>query len=207
MIKVNVEQGSEAWHEAKLGLFSGTSFSTVVSGKDTKGYKDLILNVAGQMISGQKDETYSNANMERGIELEPEAKKEYESLFEVEVEEVGLCLMDDLDEWVGVSPDGLVDEIGGLEIKCPLMKTHLSYMNAGKLPTEYKWQVQGALFVTGREWWDFMSYYPNLKPFIFRVEPDLEMHDKLKGRLIEAIEDVKVQIAQYKQYNSIQIDY
>ena len=200
MIKVNIEQGSEAWYEAKLGLFSGTRFATLVSGKATKGYKDLILNIVGEIVSNQKDETYSNAIMERGIELEPEAVKEYEKIFEVEAEEVGLCLHDEFEQWCGVSPDRLIGEDGGLEIKCPLMKTHLGYMKAGTLPNEYKWQVQGSLFVTGRKWWDFMSYYPNMKPFIVRVFPDLDMHKELETRLREAIEEVKLEIKLYENY-------
>ena len=200
MIKINIEQGSEAWHQAKLGLFSGTKFATVVSGKSTKGYKDLILNIAGEIISGTKDETYTNAIMERGIEMEAEAKQVYEFDNELKVEEVGICLHDELEQWVGVSPDGLIDDDGGLEIKCPLMKTHLGYMKAGTLPNEYKWQVQGSLFVTGRKWWDFMSYYPNMKPFIIRVLPDKEMISELETRLREAIEEVKIEIELYKNY-------
>ena len=200
MIKINIDQGSEAWHEAKLGLFSGTKFQTVVSGKSTKGYKDLILNIAGEIISCTKDETYSNAIMERGIEMEAEAKKVYSEFYEVNVEEVGLCLYDELEQWVGVSPDSLVGEDGGLEIKCPLMKTHLNYIKAGTLPNEYKWQVQGSLFVTGRKWWDFMSYYPNMKPFIIRILPDKEMHEQLKQRLHEAIAEVKIEIDLYNNY-------
>jgi len=201
MIKVKIDQGSEAWHEEKLGLFSGTKFQTVVSGKETKGYKDLILNIAGEIISGIKDETYSNAIMERGIEMEAEAVKEYELTYDLTSEETGLCLMDDFIEWIGISPDRLIGEDGGLEIKCPLMKTHLGYINENKLPNEYKWQVQGALLVTGRKWWDFMSYYPNMKPFIIRVYPDEKMHDKLMIRLKEAIEDVIEQIKIYKRYS------
>jgi len=200
MIKINIEQGSEAWHEAKLGLFSGTKFATLMSGKSTKGYKDLILNITGEIVSNQKDETYTNAIMERGIELELDARQYYEEFNEVKVEEVGLCLHDDYEQWIGISPDGLINEDGGLEIKCPLMKTHLGYMKAGVLPNEYKWQVQGSLFVTGRKWWDFMSYYPNMKPFIIRVFPDLDMHKELEARLKEAIEEVKAEIKTYKDY-------
>ena len=201
MIKIKIEQGSEAWFEAKLGLFSGTRFATLMSGKSTKGYKDLILNVAGEMISRTKDETYTNQIMERGIELESDARYVYQHFFDCKVEEVGLCLHDDYEDWAGISPDGLIGEDGGLEIKCPLMKTHMNYIKANTLPNDYKWQVQGSLFVTGRKYWDFMSYYPGMTPFVFRVKPDEEMNSELETRLKEAIEEVKAEIDLYNKYN------
>lgn len=204
MIKLKIEQRSEAWHEARLGLFTGTRFAKIMSSKTTTGYKDCITDVAGEIISSSKDETYSNAIMERGIELEPEAIKEYESIFNVEIEDVGICFTDDdneFAEWVGVSPDGLIGDEGGLEIKCPLLKTHINYIKANKLPNEYKWQVQGALLVTGRKWWDFMSYYPNVKSFIVRVYPNKEMHDQLRTELREAIKLVKQEIEIYNKYD------
>jgi predicted phage-related endonuclease len=201
MIKIHCQQGSEAWHEQRCGKFTASQFKELMSGETTLGYNNLVAGIAGQIISGETESTYSNDNMERGIELEPYAAKEYEDIMETETEEIGFVLPEnELAEWVGVSPDRLVGEDGGLEIKCPLAKTHLSYIRANRLPIEYKWQVQGQLWVTGRKWWDFMSFYPNMKPFIIRVYPDLEMHKELKVRLEKAIKDVKAIIESYNDY-------
>jgi hypothetical protein len=98
------------------------------------------------------------------------------------VEQVGLCYSDD--KKFACSPDGLVGEDGGLEIKCPLVATHIGYLLNGELPSDYFQQVQGCLFVTGRKWWDFMSYSPGLKPFIIRVKRDEGFISLLKGSLI-----------------------
>lgn len=204
MIKHNIQQGSEAWHDIRCGKFTASIFSDVVAGESTDTYKKLINNIAGQVISGISEPTYSNANMERGIELEPFAAKVYEDLMQgLDVQECGFISPEDnaLIDWVGISPDRLVGDNGGLEIKCPLMNTHLNYLRADKLPNEYKWQVQGSLFITGLEWWDFMSYYPNMKPFLIRVYPDLDMHETLKTRLLKGIEDVKDVIKMYDNYS------
>lgn len=204
MIKVNIEQGSEAWYQIRLGRITGTKFKDLVAGESTATYKDLITDIAGEIITQTGEESYSNASMERGKDLEPEAAKEYDSIFDLQSEEVGFCLFDEDDkfhEWVGVSPDRLIGEDGGLEIKCPLRKTHINYIKANKLPTPYVKQVQGCLFVTGRKWWDFMSYYPGMKPFIIRVYSDLELHKLFIERLEKFIQDVKVEIEAYNNYD------
>jgi hypothetical protein len=73
----------------------------------------------------------------------------------------------------------------GLEIKCPMLKTHMKYLINGKLPTEYFCQVQGSLYITGFETWDFMSYYPGLKPFLITVKRDEKFIEKLDKALDE----------------------
>ena len=201
MIKVHIDQGSDAWFRLRLGRITGTRFSSLMAGESTKTYKDLITDIAGEIITGEGEETYTNAIMERGTELEPEARREYESLFD-SVEQVGMCLRDEgdpLHEWVGISPDGLTD--GLLEIKCPLRKTHINYIERNVLPNEYKWQLQGQLFVTGLPYCDFMSYYPGMKPFIIRVLPDDEMHEGINTRIEAFIAHVKVKIETYNNYN------
>ena len=195
-----MEQGSEAWFEARCGLITATRIALMMAGESTKTYKDLITDLAGEIITGEVEESYSNAIMERGTELEPFARGEYESIFDTEVKEVGFVLSEKYKDWLGVSPDGLTTD-GGLEIKCPLRKTHINYIEANRLPNEYKWQVQGSLFVTGLPHWDFMSYYPNMKPFILRVYPDKEMHLDIEQRLIKTIANVKAKIKMYKNYN------
>lgn len=202
MIKHYIEQRSEAWHQLRIGRFTASIFADVMASESTATYKDLITTIAGEIITGESEESYQNADMERGIELEPEARKMYESIFG-EVEEIGFITPvenDILHEWVGISPDGLCLP-GMIEIKCPKMKTHLNYIKAGVLPTVYKWQVQGQLMITGLEYCDFMSYYPNMRPFIIRVYPDIDMYNQLREKLIKSIELVKEYISNYNEYD------
>ena len=205
MIIIEVQQGTEAWFEHRLGRITASQFSTLMSGESTKGYKDLIVTTALEIITKDIEESYSNAAMERGIELEPFAAKEYENMFDINTEEVGFCIPEsdnEFHEWIGVSPDRLVQE-GILEIKCPYKKTHWEYITKSVLPNAYKWQVQGQLYVTGAKWCDFMSYHPNMKSFIIRVYPDLRMHEQIEERLKSTIPLIKEEIRRYENYSSL----
>ena len=215
MILHRMEQRSDAWYQIKAGKVSGTSFQTLVSGKSTSGYKGLVNRLAAEIILGKADENdtgYSNDMMEAALDMEEYAVKEYESIIEGEVDRVGFVTPDhdsEFAEWIGCSPDGLIMYKRpehkfldyGLEIKCPLAKTHIGYIEAGGLPNDYKHQVQGSLFVTGLPAWDFMSYYPGMKPFIIRVEPNKEMHDEYAERLRDLIKDVNLKLEKYKAYD------
>ncbi|PCJ57909.1 MAG: exonuclease [Rhodospirillaceae bacterium] len=199
MTTIDIQQGSESWFAIRAGKITGTRFAKVMAGDSTTTYKDLITDLAGEIITGEIEDAYSNAIMEKGKELEPEARKAYEH--EVgNVKETGICLLDDYEDWVAYSPDGLMKN-GLLEIKCPLRKTHLNYISRNELPNEYKWQVQGGLMVTGAKYCDFMSYYPFMKSFILRIQPDLDMHVQLISEIDKTIKLVKDKIKTYNQYD------
>lgn len=204
MIKYDIEQRSEAWYEAKCGRVTGTRFAALVAKEGTKTHRDLVADIVTEIITGRMEETYTNAIMEKGIETEPEARKEYESIFDIEVEQCGFVIPDEdniFHDWIGCSPDGIINDKGLLEIKCPLMKTHLGYISAGKLPSEYRYQVQGQLFVTDFDYCDFMSYVEGMKPFIIRVKPDKELHKEFEQRLHDLIIKVRNELDIYKQYD------
>ena len=203
MIIHNFEQKSEAWHEARCGRVTGTRFKALVSGESTQTYKDLVTNIACEIITRRQEDTYTSPDMERGVELEPVARDLYSEIMDVKVQEVGFITPDEdtpYAEWVGISPDGVIKN-SLLEIKCPKARTHLEYIEANKLPSEYRYQVQGQLFVTGFEYCDFMSYSEGMKPFIIRVYPDYELFELFKTRLDKLIFDVKQKLNIYQKYD------
>jgi hypothetical protein len=203
MIKYNIEQGSEAWFSARCGRVTGTRFKALLMKPSTQGYKDLVGDMVCELITLRMEETYQNAAMEHGIEQEPFARKAYEKLFETDVEEIGFVIPDEghkYHEWIGVSPDGLTD--GLLEIKCPKMKTHLRYITANKLPSEYIPQVQGQLFVTGLPYCDFMSFVEGMKPFVIRVYPDPLMFKAFELILDDTIALVKEELEAYVKFDA-----
>ena len=212
MIIHNCEQRSDSWFDAKCGRVTGTRFKPLMSGLTTKGFNDLVADVMAEIITGNVEPTYSNDIMQRGLDLEPEARKEYENINSAQVDKAGFITPDENNEfaeWVGISPDGIIDSNFAfdqwqsmLEIKCPLAKTHLGYIAAGKLPSDYVHQVQGQLFVTGLDYCDFMSYYPGMKPFIIRVEPDKELFEKFSERLRIFIDQVKAGLEKYHAWTS-----
>jgi putative phage-type endonuclease len=205
MIIHNIEQGSEAWFEARCGRVTGTRFKSLMMAETTQGYKDLVSNMVCEIITGRMEETYSNAAMEHGVETEPIARAAYEALFDVEVKTVGFVTPDEdhkYHEWIGVSPDGIIDD-GLIEIKCPKMITHLGYIADDKLPSEYRHQVQGQLFVTGAAWCDFVSYVEGMKLFVVRVFPDKEMFKEFEERLDSVIKRVISKLESYKGYEAV----
>ena len=113
--------------------------------------------------------------------MEKFARSWYEEQNNLWVNEVGLCVCDNKN--YGASPDGLINEDGGLEIKCPSLAVHVGYLLEAKIPTEYFQQVQGNLLVTSRKWWDFLSYYPGIKPCVVRAYPDDKFLSALKTEL------------------------
>jgi len=173
-------QGSEEWAAARCGLLTASNFDKIVtaSGEPSKQRQKLLYQLAGERLVGARENAFQNEAMQRGAELEAEARALYEMLTDNTVVEVGLCYKDDL-RLCACSPDGLVGEDGGLEIKCPSLPVHIEYVLGAKLPTEYVQQVQGNLYVTGRKWWDFESYYPGVRPLIVRVERDEKFIEKL----------------------------
>lgn len=167
---INVIQGTPEWFAARCGIPTSSNFDKIITSKGvTSKQRDKYLyTVAGESIIGKAEETYKNDIMLRGQVMEEEARQAYELVTGNEVTQVGLCTH----KGAGASPDGLVGDDGTLEIKCPTIGVHISYLLKGTLPTDYFHQVQGQLFVTERKWADFVSYYPGLKTLIVRVERD-----------------------------------
>ena len=181
------EQGSPEWLAARLGIPSASMFAKLVT---TKGIwsasADAYINqLVAERLTGEREEVFQSHHMLRGTELEPDARDLYSLISDAEVTEVGFCLHDTLS--AGCSPDGLIGEEGGLEIKAPAPATHVEYLRGGVLPSKYKQQVMGCLWITGREWWDFVSYHPTMKPLIVRVERDEEYIAALEKCVTKAV--------------------
>lgn len=172
MIILDCNQMSPEWFAARVGIPSASKFAKVCTptGKPSTSATAYRRELLAEWVTGENASIKQSEWMLRGIELEPEARDFY--CFETgqEMQEVGLVYKDDK-HLVSCSPDGLTDD-GGLEIKCPAPGTHIAYLLDNKLPTCYIPQVQGSMWVTGREWWDFVSYHPDIDPLIIRVTRD-----------------------------------
>jgi hypothetical protein len=191
---LQADQGTQEWLDARLGRPSASQFCKLITtaGKPSASADDYISEMIAERITGEREPIYVNEWMQRGTELEPEARETYEFIHGVDVEEVGFIL-DDSGEF-GCSPDGLVGEDGGVEFKCPAPKNHIAWSRKGVCPSKHYAQVQGCLYITGRKWWDFMSYHPEMKPFIVRVERDEEFIEKLAEQISLAVEEIKSEV-------------
>lgn len=181
MLIVNCEQMGDEWYRLKAGVPSASNFDKIVqvSGKPSKQREKYMYQLAGERITGIREEGYQNQAMIRGIEMEQEATTLYELIRGTISEKVGVVYPGPGkgEKSFLASPDRLIrgnsGEVEGLlEIKCPQIHTHVAYLLNGKLEVEYFQQVQGQMLVTGLGWCDLMSYYPGLKPLIVRVNRD-----------------------------------
>ncbi len=192
MITSNCVQLSPEWFLEKVSKPSAGSFDKVTTskGEPSKQAEKYLYQLAGESIAGIKAETYQNDAMQRGILLEAEARVLFEMINDVEVTQVGMCYPDEQKKYL-CSPDGLMED-AGLEIKCPLIHTHVGYLLKGVLPTDYIQQVQGSMLVTRFKSWYFMSYYPGLPPFILKVERDEVFISKLRAELERFVVELAV---------------
>jgi len=202
-----IEQGTDEWHALRCGRITATSFTTMANGREGT-FERLCLSTAAERLSGQsaadaKGGFTVNDAMQWGLDTEAEGRRAYELETLTHVQQVGFV---SLDEGIGCSPDGLIGEDGGVEIKCPQPHTHESYRlihaETGDAWKAYKWQIQGTLWVTGRAWWDFAFYCPMTPSkhtlLIERVFPDEDDLKKLKDgsekarkRIVELIDHLE----------------
>ena len=178
---LTAEQRSPEWYAARLGKATGSRFSDVLAGGKGLTRKAYAVQLALEIVTGKQAEAFTSVDMQTGTEREPIARALYEAYSGNFVDEVGFCVHDTMP--CGVSPDGLIDSDGGLVIKCPKAKTHAEYLAIKAEPSAYTAQIQGCMWVTGRAWWDFVSYHPdfpeNAQLIVRRIERDQAYIDKL----------------------------
>jgi hypothetical protein len=175
----NIEQGSPEWHDIRRGVLTSTAIKTLITptGKlaDNDKTRAHVYEVAAQRITGRTEEGFSSFDMMRGHTEEILARGLYSQHY-APVTECGFITNDKLGFVVGYSPDGLVGEDGVIEIKSAKAKIQVQRIVDGVIPTEHIAQVQTGLWVTGREWCDFISYSNGMAMQVVRVYPDAAYH-------------------------------
>ncbi len=190
------DQRSPEWFADRCGCVTASSVANVLAkiktgeAADRRNYRARLV---VERLTGNPVETFSNGAMQRGVELEPMARLAYEVKTGNWVIESGFWK----DGWLGASPDGLIDDDGLLEIKCPSLATHLDYLKSG-FPSGYQPQVQMQMWVTNRQWCDFVSYAPeypeHLKLFIVRVKRDDEYIKTMESELTKFLAEVEMEL-------------
>jgi hypothetical protein len=188
---IQLEQGSKLWARARCGLVTASRCGEVVAMKVNKEEKaerahyrqELIV----EILTGEPYPHYVTLEMQWGRDQEPFARAAYELHRDVLVETCGLVLHPDIARFAA-SPDGLVDEDGLIQIKCPNTTTHLGWMLGGTIPLEHCPQMLAELSCTGRDWCDFVSFDcrlpPHLQLFVRRFYRDDELVAKLEAEVV-----------------------
>lgn len=195
---VDCEQNSPAWYEARLGIPTASEFHSVLAKGEGKTRRSYLLKLAGEVLTGQPMESYSNAHMERGKEWEAEARELYSFISDEEARQVGFIR----NGKKGCSPDALIGDRGMLEIKTRLAHLQVDLILQDAIPPEHRAQTQGALWVAERDWLDFLSYSPGLHPFVKRTYRDEAYIATLAAEVDRFNEDLAAMVDRVRRFGA-----
>lgn len=183
----DIQQGTEEWLKLRRGKFTASDAQAI--GNNGKGLETLIYEKAAEVITGNFKEQYTNPDIERGNELEELARNSYELETGITVIEAGFV---ELNEWVGCSPDGLVQDDGLVEFKCKNDVNFLKFLLDEKIDPSHEWQMHMQMYVCERKWCDYVVYNPNFpKPLSMqRVIRDNVKIEKIVLGLEKAQKDI-----------------
>ena len=192
-----IEQGSDAWQAARTGKLTASRvadmLATVKTG-ESASRKNLKDDLIVERLTNQKTESFTSGAMNWGVETEPQARAAYEVMTGNFVDQIAFVDHPTI-AMFGCSPDGLVDDNGLIEIKCPNSATHLESLETQTIPKKYITQMQTQLCVTGRQWCDFVSFDPRLPEplnlLIIRVERDDEYISMIESEAIKFLQEVQ----------------
>lgn len=184
----NVEQGTPEWLTLRLGKLTASKAQAIAS--NGKGLETLVYEKVAEILTQKLPEQYSNTDIERGNELEAMARNSYELETGNVVKQIGFV---EMDEFIGASPDGTVGTDGLVEFKCPNDKVFVQSMYLKKIDTGYEWQMQMQMWVTEREWVDYVQFNPNFpKPLLItRVMRDEVKIAKIKAGAQQGVAQIK----------------
>ena len=208
MIDLEIKQGTEEWHQIRLGKVTASRVSDVMSkikSGESAGRKNYKMDLVVERLTNTPTSSFTNAAMAWGTETEPLARMAYEVHSGNFVETVAFIQHPSI-EWFGCSPDGLIGSEGNLEIKCPNTSTHIDYLLAGVPPAKYVPQMQTQMACTGRLWTDFVSYDPRLPPelqlFVVRLDRDEAYIQQIEDEVKQFLDEVKQIYSQLKARNN-----
>lgn len=202
MIRHNVVQGTTEWAQLRIGIPTASQFSRIVTpGKLqlSKQCDDYAHELIAEQLLGQPLDNATSGFMERGTILEKKAVGYYELQRDCEIDRVGFVTRDD--KRVGCSPDGLiVGQPGGVEVKVPSAGVHVGYL-LGSAGEKYKLQIQGCIWLCELDFWDFVSYNPDMPSTIVRFHRDDDVITPLAagvGQFLDFLDEAKAHLQ--KQY-------
>lgn len=196
-----LEQGSDQWLQSRCGLLTASTIGKLLTPKLDVANNDtsrgLTETLVAERITGVVDYVHPSFDMQLGTLNEPLARDLYREQYEP-IHEIGFAVRDIGGLKLGGSPDGLVGEQGGIEIKSRRAKTHLRTILSDTVPAENMAQIQTLMLILERDWFDYVSYCQGLPLHVIRVYPDMEWQDAIKAALRNFEANAAQMIATYK---------
>lgn len=182
---IEVEQGTPEWFTARCAIPTASCASKLLAKGEGKTRLAYMYQLIGEAITGEAVQVWEgNAHTERGHTMEPVARELYERRNKVKVEQCGFIRSHDDIGGAGYSPDGLVGDDGAIEIKSRLPHIQAELLDTGKIPRPSFLQMQFGLWVCGRAWCDYVSYWPGMPLFVQRVEADEKAQTEIREAVI-----------------------
>lgn len=199
----NCDQGTEEWHLCRAGIPTASMFATVMAsgrgGGPSLTRAKYMRQLAGEVITGKPMVSYSNSHMERGHEMEPEARDLYAFATDTTPEQVGFIR----NGQKGCSPDSLIGENGMLEIKTKLPDLLIECWERDDFPPEHKAQCQGALWIAEREWIDLVVYWPGMPVFIQRAYRDEAYIADMSAAINQFNDELSALVERVRSYGTV----
>lgn len=197
-----ITQGTDEWKQLRCGIITGSKIADVMQEKKGTGYANYLAQIVCERLTVCVTETYKNAYMERGNEDEEAARCCYGYVTGNIVEQVAFIKHPTIDCF-GISPDGLINDDGMVEIKRKIPAIHIDYILKNRVPPEYVKQMTAQLACSGRKWNDFVSYCPelpeNMQLFVCRLERNEEAINAMETAVVAFNESVEKMIADLKR--------
>jgi len=191
-----INQNSPEWFQIRCGKLTASDAQAIAT--RGKGLETLVAKKVAEILTGEAEENgYTNQFMENGHTLEDDARIAYELETGNIVDCVGFC---ERDKWSGASPDGMVGEDGLVEIKNKIGYLFVLEMLDDKIDSGHYWQTQYQLWVTGRQWCDYLVHNPRFpkKLIIKRVTRDEDAIAKIEAGVNDGIAQIESMLAQIK---------
>lgn len=189
-----MQQRSEEWYKARLGIPTASRIADIMATTktgDSASYKNYMMQLLCERLTGDIEKTYQTEAMLRGIEKEELAKAAYEFRNDVFIDDIGFIKHKSIN--MGASPDGIVLD-GLVEIKCPNTAQHVEFLKTKKIPQKYIWQMMCQMECTGKDWCDFVSFDDRLPESLqfscLRVHRDAQMIEQMNSKVIKFNEEL-----------------
>jgi len=199
----DTQQGTREWLEARAGRFTASRMADLTA-TTKSGYaasrRNYLAELLIERMTGEPTEHFRSREMERGTELEPEARALYQLKYDRDVRTVGFIQHPQMD-YAGASPDGLIGDDGGLEIKCPNTATHIETIRTRTIPRRYMLQMQWVMECSGLSWMDYVSYDPRMRDerlvmYVHTIYRDEETLEWLRGEVEKAEAELRAMVAE-----------
>jgi putative phage-type endonuclease len=201
IVDLSIQQGSKEWLELRLGKVTASRVADILAKTKTgasASRQNYLIELAIQRVTNSIEESYTSSDMQWGKDNEAQARVAYEVRSGNFVDQIPFVDHPVIANF-GCSPDGLVDNDGLIEIKCPKSATHWEYVKAGKPPQKYIIQMQTQMACTNRNWCDFVSFDPRFpersKLFVVRIPRDDKfINEVLEPEVIQFLNEVEVEV-------------